>query len=230
MSTHLWCEDSGAGFTFWHEIFQTLYPDIIVETKINNSRLRKAAGKITNDGNTYYILIDSSADNADVLRELDGLKRNIADKDNVRIVGIHSFEFTLLSFALLVQWIFAEESKLKNDRQSLLQARKIFTELIIHGGTAEDLSELKKLFPYAKTHNSEQIAAELLYQITRNTGFETSKGKLGECFIIDCCQSDLKQTDNLCGLNTERLKADEKKKLLVSQSPLRDAFEKVGLL
>lgn len=229
MSVYAWCEDSGSGFTFWNEILKTLHPDIIVETKRNNTRLRQEASRIINDGNTYYILIDAFMDNADVLRELDGLKRGISGKENVFIVDIRSFEFVLLSFRLLEQWVFAQNDWLKDKRRELLQARKLFVELETVGGTDETLAELKELFPYMLNHSNEQVSAELLYQITRNTGFETSKGKLGECFLNDCCQWTFRQADDLCGLDEARPDADEKKKQIISNSVLKAAFEKAGL-
>jgi hypothetical protein len=36
--------------------------------------------------------------------------------------------------------------------------------------------------------NTEQLSAKRLLEITRNTGFETTKGKLGDCFIVDQCE------------------------------------------
>ena len=98
MSIYAWCEDSGSGFEFWKQIFGTLYPNIIVETKSNNSRLRRAADGIENDGDEYYILMDSFIDNQDVLRELDGLKRCVKEKKNVHMIyALLSLFYYLLS-------------------------------------------------------------------------------------------------------------------------------------
>lgn len=121
MSIYAWCEDSGSGLTFWKEIFGTMYPDITVETKSNNSRLRLAAEAIESDGNEYYILMDSFIDNQDVLREIDKMKNCIKKKENVHIIDIHSFEFVLLSFKPLIQWVFAEHDELKNKRKDLIR-------------------------------------------------------------------------------------------------------------
>ncbi len=229
MSIYAWCEDSGSGFEFWKQIFGTLYPNIIVETKSNNSRLRRAADSIENDGDEYYILMDSFIDNQDVLRELDGLKRCVKEKKNVHIIDIRSFEFVLLSFKSLIQWIFAEQDELKDRRQDFIRARELFIKQVIQSIDIAKNDELESLFPYAKTHNSEQSAAELLYQITRNTGFETDKGRLGECFINSCCEWASRETDDICGLDTNRLSADEKKIQIFNESVLKSAFEKVGL-
>ncbi len=229
MSIYAWCEDSGSGFEFWKEIFRTLYPNIIVETKSNNSRLRRAAAGIENDGNEYYILMDSFIDNNDVLREIDGLKRGIKNKRNVHVIDVHSFEFVLLSFKSLIQWIFAEQDELKDKRQALIRARDMFIEQVIQSVDIAESDELESLFPYAKTHNNEQTAAELLYQITRNTGFETDKGKLGECFVVNCCEWAYRQSDDRCGLDASRITAERKKLCIINESVLKSAFEKVGL-
>ncbi len=229
MSIYAWCEDSGSGFDFWKEIFGAIYPNIIVETKSNNSRLRRAAAGIENDGNVYYILMDSFIDNNDVLREIDGLKRCIKNKRNVHVIDVHSFEFVLLSFKSLIQWIFAEQDELKEKRKNFIQARELLIEQTIQSSDVAKLEELEKVFPYIITHNVEQSAAELLYQITRNSGFETDKGRLGECFINSCCEWLSRKDDDICGLDANRFSAYEKKTQILNESVLKSAFEKVGL-
>ena len=41
MGKYVWCDDYKSGFQFWKVLFKVLYPDIIVETKNNNSRLKQ---------------------------------------------------------------------------------------------------------------------------------------------------------------------------------------------
>lgn len=229
MSKFLWCEDSKSGYQFWRMIFGTLYPDITVETKESNSRLRKAASKIQDDGNEYYILMDAAMDNPDVIRETKKLKEDAAGKDNIHLIKLHSFEYALLSFELLEQWVFADVHPLKDDRQDLLHARALFIDRMSSQGDTADLAAFKAAFDQYEKKNSEQIAASLLRDITRNTGFQTDKTGLGECFINDCCTWKLRKNDDLCGLDSHRITADEKAKLLVDRSALKAAFEGVGL-
>ncbi|MBR1763892.1 MAG: hypothetical protein IJ746_00685 [Ruminococcus sp.] len=80
MGYYVLCEDSGSGYQFWKKLFESLYPDFTLETKKNNSQLSKAVERIEDDGNIYYILIDSAVDNPDVLRELARLKKYMAGK------------------------------------------------------------------------------------------------------------------------------------------------------
>ena len=186
-------------------------------------------GQIEDDGNEYYILMDAAADNPDVLRENQTLRKNSADKANVHLILIHSFEFVLLSFRLLDQWVFAAQDDLREKRQNLLLAGELFVKLILSDGTGEELSAFRELFPEAEKANSEQIASRLLFEITRNTGFETDKGKLGVCFTVDCCDWAERQTNDICGLDNNRISAGKKVELLVAHSVLKIAFERVGL-
>ena len=230
MSRYLWCEDSGSGFQFWCAIFHELLPDVLVETKKGNTGLRKAAGRIAYDENQYYIIMDSAVDNADVLRENRCLRDVVHGKDNVHIVSLHSFEFALLSFAYLEQWVFAEKDKLKEKRKDLLQKRSLFVELLSDICDCEALLTFKEVFKDFSEKNSEQIAAKLLHEITRNTGFETDKAKLGECFVVSCCEWANRQSEDICGLDTIRLISGEKAKLLVEHSVLKKVFERSGLI
>ena len=127
MKKYIWCEDAGSGYQFWKVLFKNLYPDIIVETKHNNSQLSKNAENINEDGNLYYIMIDTATDNPDVIRELKRLKKNISGKNNVRIIELRSFEFALLSFEYLEEWVFAEHDELKDKRKQQIIAKQTNT-------------------------------------------------------------------------------------------------------
>lgn len=229
MKKYLWCEDSGSGFQFWCAMCNALYPEITVETKYSNTGLRKAAGKINPDDNIYFILIDTAVDNPDVLRESKKLNQEINGKSNVHLIKVHSFEFALLSFDFLEEWVFAEEDDLKDKRENFLKARKLLIKLISNGGEASDLSELRELIDYPDKKNTEQIAAKVLFEITRNTGFETNKGKLGQCFVNNCCDFHERQANDICGLDDERLSSEAKAELLLNRSVLKESFERVGL-
>ena len=186
--------------------------------------------KLGSDGNEYYIVMDTAMDNPDVLREARRLAADIAGKSNIHVIKLHSFEFALLSFELLEQWVFAETDALKEQRRELLNARALFLEA--NSASAVDaitLAAFKAAFDGDCSKNSEQIAASLLYAITRNTGFETDKSKLGECFVNSCCEWSGRQSDDICGLYDHRIAANEKAKLLVDRSALKAAFEGVGL-
>ncbi len=79
MEKYVWCEDTGSGLELWHNVFSYIDPEIIVQTKENNVKLRKSASRIFDDGNVYYIMIDCAVDNPDVLREVGALKKVIRD-------------------------------------------------------------------------------------------------------------------------------------------------------
>lgn len=228
MNTYIWCEDTGSGFEFWKKIFDTLFDGFVVESKKNNSELCKAVSKLDSD-DMYYVLMDNAIDNPDVLREKQRLHSVMKGKDNVAVIKIHSFEFILLSFQLLEDWVFAEEDELKDKRKKLLELKPEFVDLISNGGDADRLSVIRETLGYSKKLNTEQLSAKMLFEITRNTGFETTKGKLGECFIIDCCNWEARAEDDICGIDRKRLASDDKIRTIFDYSVLKDSFAKAGL-
>ena len=56
------------------------------------------------------------------------------------------------------------------------------------------------------------LSAKLLFDLTRNTGFEVSKGDLGGCWRQNCCEWADRQVDEICGLDQTRLTLNEKMK------------------
>jgi len=230
MSKYVWCEDTGAGYEFWCKIFEVLDREIIVQSKKNNSELRKAVEQIHEDDNIYYIFMDMPMDNTDVLREAQRVNKIVATMDNVHTVRIHSFEFALLSFELLGEWVFAKEDSLKDKRENYLLAREIFLKMASEGIDNGERDKFWKLTKYDTNKNTEQLAASLIRDITRNTGFETNKSELGKCFVNDCCTWAEREPDDICGLDINRLGYVIKRKTLVEKSSLKKSFSKVGLL
>lgn len=229
MTKYIWCEDTGSGFQFWQAVFAVIDKEILVQSKGNNTRLRYSASKISDDGNQYFIIIDNDVDNADMLRELKRLKQETKAKNNVRMINIHSFEYVLLSFKKLEEWVFAAADELKIKREKLLEVRRIFIELLEHGGNASELSILKNNIDFPEKLNTEQLSAKLLYEITKNTGFETNKGHLGQCFVINCCDWAKRQDDDICGLDNRHMNAYAKICELIEFTVFKQSLQKVGL-
>ncbi len=229
MKTYVWCEDSAAGFTFWKKLFSVLYKDFIVETKRNNSGLCNSASKIKDDDNKYYIFIDNSIDNPDVFREVQRLYAIVRDKKNVTVIRIHSFEFVILSFQMLEKWVFAEEDELKEKRAEIIKVKNAFVKVYSNIGDSAELSLVKNYFQKSKPLNSEQMSSKLLLAITRNTGFEIRKGKIGDCFMVDCCKWKDRKDDDICGLDNKYLTSEEKIKEIFENSILKDSFREAGL-
>ncbi len=229
MKRYIWCEDSASGLQFWNAVFEVIDSKIQVQSKGNNSRLRQAAERISADENQYFILVDSAVDNADVLRELKKLHRGIEGKHNVKVINIHSFEYALLSFEFLEDWVFAREDKLRARRTDLLVARKQLIDIQEKGGDVDSLHELSESLKLARQLNTEQLSSRLLFAITRNTGFETDKSHLGECFVNDCCEWAWRQIDDMCGLDSNRKSGTEKIRHIIDYSVIKQALQKVEL-
>ena len=80
-----------------------------------------------------------------------------------------------------------------------------------------------------KCCNIEQISSRLLFDLTRNTGFEVSKGKIGECWIKSCCEWEKRGPDDACGLDAGRLTLKEKMKRICEGTSLFENFQNIGL-
>lgn len=95
-----------------------------------------------------------------------------------------------------------------------------------------DYKRIREIVEYDKNieeHNIEQLSAKLLFDLTRNTGFEVSKGVIGECWIKSCCEWEERQEDDICGLDNSRLSVFDKMKRIYMESSLKLQFSKVGL-
>lgn len=68
-----------------------------------------------------------------------------------------------------------------------------------------------------------------LFDLTRNTGFEISKGTIGECWINSCCKWNERQDDDICGLDSERLSLYDKMKIIYENTCLKEQFKTAGL-
>lgn len=145
-------------------------------------------------------------------------------------MDIYSFEYVLLAFELLEDWVFAKEDELREKRTHYLESRRTLKRILAGDIlTVEEQEEYGKLLDVYRKTNSEQLAAHLLEEITRNTGFFTNKKSLGRCFVESCCEWQERAEDDICGLDENRISSDDKIKMIVEYSVLKQAFKKVGL-
>ena len=230
--TFLWIEDQKgkASYTFWENFMKQLSPNIIVESKKNNSELVKALRTMKDEENKYIIVFDNSFDNLQVVMEQKRLEKYVSEKENVFQLDIICFEYILLEFTELVEWIYAPKDEFLEKRAEAIKARCKLVEALQSDNT--DYKRIREIAKYDKNieeHNIEQLSAKLLFDLTRNTGFEVSKGVLGECWIKSCCEWKERQEDDICGLDHNRLSVFDKMKRIYDGSSLKLQFPKVGL-
>lgn len=230
--TYLWIEDrkGKASYTFWETMMKQVCPQVIVESKRNNSELVKAVKSLSDDDNNYIIVFDNSFDNVQIYQEQKKLQEYVKKKENVSMLGIICFEYILLEFHKLIEWIYAADDEFLVKRAAAIHAREKFVKVLQSGEL--NYKEIQEVIEYdknLKNHNVEQLAAKLLFDLTRNTGFEVTKGKIGDCWIRSCCDWSNRQEDDICGLDQERLSVTEKMKEVYYGTSLREEFENVGL-
>ena len=227
-----WIEDrkGKASYTFWETLLKQLCPNVIVESKKNNSELVKAVKNLSDKENQYIILFDNSLDNVQLYQEQRMLKKCVAMKKNVKLMNIICFEYVLLEFQKLIQWIYAPEDEFLSKRAKVIDARgKLIESITIGNFDYKGIREIVEYDKHLENHNIEQLCAKILFDLTRNTGFEVSKGSIGECWIKSCCEWSMRQEDDICGLQYDYLSIKEKMRQIFYETSLKEEFEKLGL-
>lgn len=113
--TYFWIEDrvGKASYQFWVTFMNEICPEIIVESKTNNRELVKAVKGLADKENRYIIALDNSFDNVQVYMEQKILKEAASKKENVFLLNLICFEYTLLEFDQLIDWIYAPEDEFR---------------------------------------------------------------------------------------------------------------------
>ncbi|MCM1113276.1 MAG: hypothetical protein NC399_08500 [Muribaculum sp.] len=225
-----WTEDrkDKSGYQFWEKFLSVLYPDVVLESKTNSSELVKSVTQIDSD-DTYIVALDHSFDNDQSIREISALRKVIQKKNNVYELNLISFEFVLLSFPLLINWIYAEKDKFREKRAFLITVREKLLESVDKQNDYKEVPEIAEWLNNINKYNIEQITSKLLYELTRNTGFSIDKSNIGTCWKIDCCGYKERAEDDECGLYNSRLSLAEKMQTILRESFLKQEFERIGL-
>jgi hypothetical protein len=230
--TYLWIEDrkGKSSYTFWKIFMKQLCPEVLVESKKNNSELVKAVKGLEDTKNKYIIIFDNSFDNPQVAMEQKMLRQYADKKDNVLMMDIICFEYLLLEFKDLISWIYAPDDEFLTKRIKAITAREKLVSMI----EANELNykDIKEIIDYNESvdsYNIEQLSAKILFDLTRNTGFEVSKGSIGECWVNSCCEWQNRMEDDICGLDNGRLSVNEKMKQIYKGTCLATELQNVGL-
>ena len=232
MKTYLWIEDrkNKSGYIFWQTLLGQLCPEIVLESKQNNSELVKAVKALEDSENSYIVVFDNSFDNLQVAMEQKMLRKYAGDKENVILMDIICFEYILLEFKELIEWIYAPDDEFLVKRKKAITAREKLVKTIQNGEiNYKDIREIIEYNENVDNYNVEQLSARILFDLTRNTGFEVSKGSVGECWIKSCCEWEERMPDDICGLDVSRLPVKEKMKRICKGTSLLKQFQNMGL-
>ena len=232
MKTYLWLEDRDgkSGYIFWQTFMKQLCPEIVVESKKNNSELVKAVKGLKDAENRYIIVFDNSFDNLQVVTEQKLLRKYADKKDNVFLLDIVCFEYLLLEFENLIAWIYAPEDEFLTKRRKAIMAREKLVYAIQNGEfNYKDIQAIVEYCERVENYNIEQLSTKILFDLTRNTGFEVSKGKVGVCWIKSCCEWKNRMDDDICGLDNSRLQLNDKMKHIYMGTTLTIQFQNIGL-
>lgn len=230
--TYLWLEDrkDKSSYMFWKTFMEQICPEIVVVSKRNNSELVKSVGKLKDANNRYIIVYDNSFDNPQVVVEQKLLRQHVAEKNNVLLMDIICFEYLLLEFNDLISWIYAPNDEFLTKRVKTIEAREKLVNMVKNGeSNYKDIHELAEYAKNIDKYNIEQLSAKILFDLTRNTGFEVSKGYIGECWIKSCCEWKNRMNNDVCGLDNSRLQLKDKMRHIYEGTNLVTQFQNIGL-
>ena len=73
--------------------------------------------------------MDYVVDNTDVMREINRLKKEVGERQNIKVLYLHSFEYILLSLDFLIDWIYAQEDSFREKRKDYINDRILFLDI-----------------------------------------------------------------------------------------------------
>lgn len=232
METYLWIEDrkGKSSYIFWQTLMGQMFSGIEVESKKNNSELVKAVKMIEDTENRYIVVFDNSFDNLQIVMEQKLLREYAKVKNNVLLMDIICFEYILLEFKDLIEWIYASDDEFLTERKKAIAAREKLVNTIQKGElNYKDICEIVENNENVDNYNVEQLSAKILFDLTRNTGFEVFKGNIGECWIKSCCEWEKRMPDDICGLDADRLNLRAKMERILEGTSLLVQFQDIGL-
>lgn len=232
METYLWIEDrkGKSSYIFWQTLMDQMFSGIEVESKKNNSELVKAVKMLEDTENRYIVVFDNSFDNLQIVMEQKLLREYAKVKNNVLLMDIICFEYILLEFKDLIEWIYASDDEFLTKRKKAIAAREKLVNTIQKGElNYKDICEIVEYNENVDNYNVEQLAAKILFDLTRNTGLEVFKGNIGECWIKSCCEWEKRMPDDICGLDADRLNLRAKMERILEGTSLLVQFQDIGL-
>lgn len=232
METYLWIEDrkGKSSYIFWQTLMGQMFSGIEVESKKNNSELVKAVKMLEDTENRYIVVFDNSFDNLQIVMEQKLLREYAKVKNNVLLMDIICFEYILLEFKDLIEWIYASDDEFLTKRKKAIAAREKLVNTIQKGElNYKDICEIVEYNENVDNYNVEQLSAKILFDLTRNTGFEVFKGNIGECWIKSCCEWEKRMPDDICGLDADRLNLRAKMDRILEGTSLLVQFQDIGL-
>jgi hypothetical protein len=158
------------------------------------------------------------------------LREYVNQKENIFMLDIICFEYLLLEFKDLISWIYAFDDEFLTKRVKAIKAREKLVSMIeTDEVNYKDIKEIVDYNESVDSYNIEQLSAKILFDLTRNTGFEVSKGKIGDCWVKSCCEWQNRMNDDICGLDKGRLSVNEKMRRIYKGTCLEMQLQKVGL-
>lgn len=94
------------------------------------------------------------------------LRQQIQKKANIVELDIICFEYILLEFAKLIEWIYALDDEFLIKRKEIIVVREKLLEAITQGKDYKDIDEIRNYVKLLDEYNIEQLSAKILSELT----------------------------------------------------------------
>ena len=119
----------------------------------------KAVRRLEDSENKYIIVLDNAFDNLQAIMEQKRLHEFAAEKENVILLDIICFEFILLEFRNLIEWVYAPNDEFLRKRAKAIAARESLVNCILTGNAAyADEKEIAEYDENLTGYNIEQLS------------------------------------------------------------------------
>ena len=232
---HILIENKTSGYDFWKFICDNLYTNVVVEKMSGVGNIVNKIRNLTDYNTPYVLVLDYAFDNINISDNIEIIVEEIEKRSlrNVTLLKIISFEWILLTFSLLEDWISLQYdcSKLQKElyvRYNLLHI--IRYEDSYNYASKTVIKKYLKSLNLKHKYSIENLCSHLIKKITQNTDFivdkkaKVSKGmeKLGHCWSCDCCVNFIN-----CGLG---LNSSKKTLCIFENSCLNEELSKIKCL
>jgi hypothetical protein len=197
-------EDSKAGYQFWKEMSSTFGLEIKV---ISSGGFRLVMKTVINTGikkgDTLLLAVDKVAGNREVYETVIAIQMYMNELGaKVSTVKAYCFEEILLSFRYLLQWCDYDNSALNKDRIEDKLTYITSRDGINNGRDYTRDKEVRKYMEqrglrYSKESKRERFAYYLLNKITYGSSFFYKKGRISDCWYVNCCKFEYNKR---CGI------------------------------
>jgi hypothetical protein len=207
---YLVTEDSGSGYEFWKQLSRIAVENVTTVTCSGyNGALNIVKRLGIKPGDVVIMALDKINSDDTVFECYDKVRIfcEMMGAKKVAFIDIYCFEEILLSFRYLLDWCDYENSN-REGKEIDVNVLSLVRECIYLGKEYIEQPEVysymrAKGLQFSEESRRERFAYYLLNRLTYGSSLSYRKGKLSQCFYLDCC---FMQYPKHCGIKKNGIK------------------------